>query len=751
MSEPLLEPLPLDLSECEHEPIHIPGAIQPHGLLFAAENGAGHRVVQVSANTEALLGLASARVLDMKLVELFDGACRATLEGALSQSSAVRLSGLRLAIGGRRWTGAVHQSGDLAIVELERWEKPSPEQAARERAAWHELMVSMLTVASVSMLHEVLARYVRELTGYDRVMVYLFDETGAGEVVAEDRAPELEPFLGLRYPASDIPAQARRLYLAERTRLIVDAMYQPAPIVPELHPNTGAALDLSHAVLRSVSPVHCAYLANMGVRGSMSLSLADEGRLFGLIACHHRAPRSLRPDLREACEWVGRIASFVHVTRTREHTNQATHRANRTLRGLCSQLGSCDEIGHALADCGPALFDLVAATGAVIHYAGDTHVLGRSPPPEVVEELIAWLGDVMHDQVYTTARLPSVHPEVAAAHRDTACGVLAVPLAADGLVAWLRPEVVRTVSWGGDPRKPVERDVLGQLGPRRSFARWRELVRGQAVPFEPWEQEVAENLQRLVGTMVARRAAELGRLNRELRQAVQARDDFLSMASHELKTPLSTLLLVVESLGRGVIDDSPMAARVTRRLEVARRQVVRLDQLVSRLLDVSRIRAGRLDLSMGDEDLAATVRDVVDRLSERGAPPIKLLGEPSVPCRFDRLRIDQVASNLIGNAVKYAARAPIEVEVSTHGTQARLVVRDHGPGIPRDLREKLFERFERSAGVLHVGGFGLGLWIAQAIVRAHGGHISIHDTPGGGATLVVELPRARAQRAEDRA
>lgn len=500
------QPMPLDLSECEREPIHIPGAIQPHGMLFAVDHGAGHVVVQVSANAGLQLGVRPARVLGASLLERFDEACRGSLEGALLASSRSRQGRVGLTVGGSPWTGLVHDNGDVVIVEAERSEEPPPDDVAREQAALRELMTNLLAAESVGALHELLPHGLRRLTGYERVMLYLFDDTGAGEVVAEARDPELEPYLGLRYPASDIPAQARRLYVIERTRLIVDANYEPVPIVPELHPATGAALDLSHATLRSVSPVHCAYLANMGVRGSMSISLVDGDHLFGLIACHHRSPRWLRFELREACEWVGRIASFVYATHAREETGRRAGSARRTLTELCVALGPHERIGQALADVGDTICELVGASGAIVHSEEETHLFGRTPPRDVAEGLVAWLGDVMHGGVFTTSRLPSEYAP-AAPHRDTACGVLAAPLAAEGLVAWLRPEVVRTVSWAGDPHHPAKREEDGRIGPRRSFALWQEEVREQAAPFEAWQLEVAKTLERIARAVAVRRAA----------------------------------------------------------------------------------------------------------------------------------------------------------------------------------------------------------------------------------------------------
>lgn len=283
------------------------------------------------------------------------------------------------------------------------------------------------------------------------------------------------------------------------------------------------------------------------------------------------------------------------------------------------------------------------ATGAIVRYDGKTRLLGTTPPPDVVEPLVHWLGVRAGGGVYTTHQLPVEFP-AAAPYLDSACGVLATSFGdgAEGLVAWLRPEVVRMVSWAGNPTKATERDAQGKIGPRRSFAVWREQVHGQALPFEPWQREVADSLRRLLADVVLRRAAALRQANRELLLAVQGRDDFLSMASHELKTPLGTLLLTLDNLQRSLPAAGAEAERGHRRLDIARRQILRLDQIVTSLLDVSRIQAGRLEIALAEGDLAAVVRDVVTRMSDD--TQFVLTAPATVACRLDRLRIDALAT-----------------------------------------------------------------------------------------------------------
>ena len=297
----------VDLNDCDREPIHIPGTIQPFGVLFVLDEGM--KVTQVSDNVSDHLSLRVDEALDRPLSEIVDRAGAEEVRSVLREQRWQDANPLSISAGGKRFDGIVHHHEGVAILELE----PNPE-TPDQRSIPHSFRAVLLRVQRASTLHElaaIITEEMRRTTGFERVMFYRFHDDGTGSVDAEARDAAHEPYLGLRYPASDIPVQARRLYLQNWLRLIFDADQKPARIVPTLRPDTGAPLDLSFSVLRSVSPIHIEYMKNMGVRASMSISLIVHDQLWGLISClNHTGPRRVSHRMRSACEFMGRLASL---------------------------------------------------------------------------------------------------------------------------------------------------------------------------------------------------------------------------------------------------------------------------------------------------------------------------------------------------------------------------------------------------------------------------------------------------------
>jgi diguanylate cyclase (GGDEF)-like protein len=352
---------------------------------------------------------------------------------------------------------------------------------------------------------------VRAVTGFDRVMAYQFHPDGHGEVVAEALSPGQDPYLGLHYPASDIPRQARALYLRQWLRLIVDVNYRPAALVPERNPRTGRPLDLGLAALRSVSPIHLQYLRNMRVSASMSVSLIVDDDLWGLIACHHRTPRRVGYAVRGLCEVLGRLVS-AQLAAHRQHAAFAVQlEAKRRHAELVEQMADLDALARGLAEGRTSGLDLVAADGLVARIDGALATTGIAPPALEADRLVA---GVRHDHgagVFATDALGEHYPELAHL-ASVASGALVVPLQAPGeYVTWFRREAVRTVDWAGDPRKATGRDGLS---PRASFARWSETVRGRSRRWSAVEIEAAGVLRRAISDLQLRRAqAELARMS----------------------------------------------------------------------------------------------------------------------------------------------------------------------------------------------------------------------------------------------
>ncbi|MGY1714171.1 SpoIIE family protein phosphatase [Geodermatophilus sp. SYSU D01106] len=499
------------LARCAEEPIAVPGAVQPHGALLAVTEP-GLEVVVASANAAQVLGTDPAgRTLADLLAPAELDRLRAALAADLSEADP-----LRVAPGGAELDLVLSRSGDLLVTE---WEPVAGAEQAG--AAWHRRLPTVLqrlsAPTSLEGLTGVLAREVRALTGFDRVMVYRFDAEWNGEVVAEDRRPDLEPFLGLHYPASDIPAQARALYATNWMRLIPDATYTPVPLEPPLVPGTGRPLDLSGAMLRSVSPVHLEYLANMGVTASMSVSLLDRGRLWGLIACHSYSGAH-RPSYadRTAAEFLGRTASLLLHTTVEAGDRDAAVGVTRREADLVGAIGRSPRTPvAALVDGEVTVLDLLPAAGAAVRLDGRLHLLGRTPPAERVAAVVP---AVLRAGGVTDALGRDV-PGAADLAAD-ASGVLAVEVggARGDFLAWFRPETPREVTWGGDPR--TSKVTAGRLSPRRSFARWTETVRGTSRPWHQHEVAAARALATHLGEAVLARAGEDDRLSAALQRTL---------------------------------------------------------------------------------------------------------------------------------------------------------------------------------------------------------------------------------------
>ena len=386
----------IDLTNCDREPIHIPGSIQPHGVLLVMTEPE-LVVIQVSENVIDHIGMRTEDVLTRPLSALFDRSSVEAVRTALSGGPSERANAIRIVTSGKPFDAIVHRHEGVAILELEPASAVSAEDM--EHHPLRQTLIRVQDVGTVRELANIVVEEVKRVTGFDRVMFYRFNEVGDGSVDAESVAPGLEPYLGLHYPASDIPQQARQLYLENRLRIIADARYKPARIVPTLRPDTGAPLDLSFAVLRSVSPIHLEYMANMGLRASMSISLVVRDRLWGLISCaNHTGPRPVPQYLRVACEFLGRLTSLQidaledrEAAARRASSQAAASMLSDTMR---TQGNATGNVLEGLLARSSELLRLVGAEGvAVVEGTGKPVTAGRTPPPALIQEIAKWLED----------------------------------------------------------------------------------------------------------------------------------------------------------------------------------------------------------------------------------------------------------------------------------------------------------------------------------------------------------------------
>ncbi|MCV7303373.1 SpoIIE family protein phosphatase [Mycobacterium barrassiae] len=494
---------PVDLDNCAREPIHIPGSVQPRGVL-AVVRESDLEVRQVSANVVDLLGRSAESVLGQHLSSLIgvDEAVRveqATLaKGDLRQRNPLECV-IDVAGESRAFDVILHREpGGVLLVEVEIAYGERPFSFPNTYLAVRSSIDELNHATTLTELYDATARAVRQLTGFDRVMVYRYDEQYNGEVVAEAKRDELNSFLGLHYPASDIPAQARALYEKNWLRLIDDVGYTPSPLVPAVDPERGEPTDLTHATLRSVSPIHIEYLQNMGVQASMSISLLRHGRLWGLIACHHYAGPHLPPfGTRAAAEFLGSTLSLRLVDQFEDEQLHKRLGAQAVLSKLTAATLDDSESLTAVLLGAPDLLDLVPADGAVVNIGGEYQGLGSVPSQDVVAAVAAWARDA-GDEIASSESLSRELPDLDL-DPQLASGALAINLPDGQYAIWFRSEVLRSVDWGGDPHNKaiaVSQGDQVRLSPRKSFDRWREIVHRCSEPWAATEVESAEALRR---------------------------------------------------------------------------------------------------------------------------------------------------------------------------------------------------------------------------------------------------------------
>jgi light-regulated signal transduction histidine kinase (bacteriophytochrome) len=744
-----------DLTNCDREPIHIPGRIQSHGILLALR-GQDLTVVQAGANAADVLGVPVDHVLGSPFLDLVEPSQRDWARGWLTgadpaESNPVRI---RVGAGGPRPTfdGLAHRHDGALIVELEnrreRDEGPPPDYSKFIRKATARLQAAR----DLREFCEVAVRELRALTGFERVLVYRFDQDWHGEVVAEDRREDLTPLLGLHFPASDIPEPARRLYHANPIRQIVDVDAPTVPLVPAIHPETGRPLDLSFAALRAFSPVHVQYLKNMGARTSMSVSLMREDRLWGILACmHYSEPRYVAPVVRAACEFLGVLASLQIGVKEDGEGHEFRARLQVVRERLLQRMADEGDLVRALMGAGPELLELTGAGGAAVVYDDVCATTGRTPGEAEIKRLVSWLKVHGEGELYHTASLPRAFPE-AAAYKDVACGLAAISTtrAQGHYVLWFRPEVIQSVDWGGDPNKPVDPASPGEaLSPRKSFELWKEVVHLKSLPWRPAELAAARALRDAIIAVIVRRAEELTRLNAELERSNSDLDAFAFTTSHDMKEPLRGIhnyaTFLMEDYGDRL--DAEGMSRLQSLVWLSQR----MEDLIESLLRFSRL--GRAELSYEAVDVGEAVREVLDShsmlLKEKNVAVTIPRPLPTVRC--DRVQLGQLLGNLLTNAVKYNDKPEKAIEIgyadprpagvgSPRSTATVFYMRDNGIGIPEKHHQAIFRLFKRLHGRDKFGGgTGAGLTFAKKIAERHGGDVWLESTPGVGSTFYFTL------------
>lgn len=540
----------------QEEPIHIPGFIKSHGMLLVLEEP-DLLIVQISNNTQRFLRISPENLLNKPLAKVIGARQTRVVKNTLANDFS-RINPLKISIkqlGKNYWfDGIAHRHNGVLIFELipTCWKTPAT------FFNFHHLVKGaieqMQQARTTAELCERAVQEFQKLTDFERVMVYKFDAVGAGEVIAEAKRKELkESYLGLHYPATDIPNEARRLFFLNKVRLIPDINDQPVAIVPTHHPKTGKPLDLSLAILRAVSPFHIEYLQNMGVAASLVIALIKQEELWGLIACHHSAPQSVSYELQTACEFLGQVMSLELVCQEKNDDLNDKARLNSIQSHLLEAIANAPSIQEGFRQSSTDLLELLGAQGCAICFNDDITLIGQTPSQKGIWGLVQWLAHEQTDPIFVTDCL-SAHYPGAESFKSLASGLLGLTLSKlqKNYLLWFRPEIVQTVCWAGNPSDTYRVDETGvmQLCPRQSFELWQETVQRQSLPWKSVEIEVAQDFRTaLLGCILQVRTWELLRTNQQLQQEIRERKQAVKkMREQAALIDISTDAIFVQDL-----------------------------------------------------------------------------------------------------------------------------------------------------------------------------------------------------------
>lgn len=712
------------LQNCADEPIHVPGTVQSHGAMLVFDAGA--LLEAWSANVAELLLLELKSGMPLQSVALPAPIVHMVQECmSLSAGDAIPWM-LAVDIGGREFDCVAHTHAGRVIVEFELRDVSLDEVGIFALKA-HSALDRLKRQTTATTLLQMATDQVREITGFDRVMGYRFAQDGSGDVIAESRAASLSPLLGMRYPASDIPSQARRLYVINTLRLIPDVN---ARVVPLLGRDGSAPVDMSHCVLRSVSPVHIEYLGNMGVGASMSVSIIVDGCLWGLIACHHMSARRVPYAIRMTCDVIAQVLAATVQTLEAQRRTDTIGRAAEMRASLMHALAIGEDSLRDVASHSSAICAALNCPALIVMQSGRHFVHGDidAPTAAVIVRAHPIAGDLLLERLQVDD-----WPEFARPHIQQWPGMLAICFdpPTDGWIIAMRPEQVASIRWAGKPEKTLQVGPLGaRLTPRGSFDEWLETVRGRAEGWSSTHLTIARQMQdELHRASIARQT-----------ETDLARAHLMAMLGHDLREPLHAIQMAAAVLQQGGAA-VPMGLRI-------QASSSRMNRLIGQVLDISKIQTGiGLGAEMRRLDLAVVVGDVVDEAMV-GYPDVsyRIVGGGTAMVEGDADRLAQVATNLLSNARSHGNRTESIDIVVTAGQQfATFSVSNVSDALDQATVRSLFEPFK--AASLHNahnrGGMGLGLYIADRIVTEHGGTLTYSHVDGR-VIFTVAIPLAAA-------
>ncbi|MBZ9631278.1 GAF domain-containing protein [Salegentibacter sp. LM13S] len=725
----------LDLENCSREPIHIIGKTQAHGVLIACDPQ-NFKITQLGENVTDFFGVSPEELLGNDLSYLL-GENQIKEFGELLGSKETSVS-QDLRINDTNFLMLAHSSGPNLILDFEPYyEVNNPFYFQKQLT---RILNKFQAANSVNELCEAATVLIKKMFGYNRVMIYKFDEEWNGEVIAENKEEEMDSFLGLHYPATDIPAQARALFLKHRVRIITDVNYTEVPIIPELSPLTGEPLDISRSGLRAVSPIHIEYLKNMGVGATLTAAIIVKGELWGLIACHHKTAKYLDYYQRESCRFLAQMFSTELSLQVNTALISQVKHSESIRQQLVMQLNKESDVITSLSEGNVNFTQLISCGGGAIFMKDRWRVIGITPEEEQLESLLNFIKE-QPKSLFLTRNLSSIFPE-AKAYKETASGVICLKISENTYIFWFKPEEIQEVNWGGNPQnKAFYNEKEQRLSPRQSFEKWSEKLTGVSEAWKETDKDVLRALRENVSyAIMAQQQKEIEDLNTQLVETYKELELFSYGLTHDLKEPVGGMKGILTIFDEDHREE--LSEEGKNLLEMSWELNEKMNDLIDNTLKYSRVN-NIYDLEVSSLDTLKLIEEVLKFVNANENYPKTTLNIQSQLPRMkgDRRLLFQLWANLLNNAFKYSAEKEnpqIEVGTTIKNDREVFFIKDNGIGIHPDFWARIFEIFKRAAGG-NFKGSGIGLALVKKVLEKHNGDIWVESEPDQGSEFYFYL------------
>lgn len=714
-------PEKVDLSSCEKEPIHIIGVTQAHGVLVACDKKTG-KISQVGENSKEYFGISAESLLGTGLESILKEDHIKKIFRVIDDEGVFPVEEIKF--NSNRFVVIPHTTSENLILDIEPIEdKTSSSEFQKELS---NILNTLNASEDAQSLCEDAAKITKSIFGYDRVMIYKFDEEWNGKVIAEELNEGMESWLGLNYPASDIPKQARQLFLRNRVRTISDVNYSPVKILPQLSPLTNAALDLTNSKLRGVSPIHIEYLQNMEVGASLTAALISNGKLWGLLACHHYRPKFINYYQRQTCEFLIQIFSNELTLKNSNNFLVNNEKLDELRVKLISQIHQKNSIKKGLSALSTKLIDLFKCSGAAIILNGKIKLVGQTPEKKEIKKLTREFLAKKKESLFFSNHLLKFYPE-SQNFKSIGSGILSLRLGESDkdFLIWFRPEVIQSVDWGGNPENKASYDEEKmRLTPRKSFEKWTEQLTGVADTWKDYEISGARKLSESVSYVILEnQKKEIDTLNEQLIEAHNELELFSQGLSHDLKAPLRGIDGYAHILKEDHYTDLHKEGQMA--VDTILSSVDEMQELIDDILSFAGV--SNQDIRKNINSTDRMIKDIFSSFNiKSNYPATRILVEENLPKIIgDKRMLSQVWSNLITNALKYSEQAENpQIEIGSEVRDKRTVyyIKDNGIGFNPKYKEEIFNLFSRHSGDNYQG-TGIGLAIVKKIIEKHDGEI----------------------------